>query len=73
MIEQIEISIPDEPYKCELPICDPPNAHKKAKAQRSLAYHHEEYAKEIERTNGRNQWIRQVRASVPQPAKKQAA
>jgi hypothetical protein len=74
MLQQIEISLPEEPYQQPLPLCNPVKwlAEKKAKAQRDLAYHHKEYARELERTQGRNEWIRQLRVSIPQPIKKAA-
>ena len=75
MIEQIEMSIPSELYQRDLPVCAPAEwlAGKKSDAQRDLAYHHAEYAKEVERTNSRNLWVQQLQASVPQPVKKLAA
>jgi hypothetical protein len=39
-------------------------AIKIAKAERDLAYHTEENAKEIERTEARNTWLRQLRESL---------
>lgn len=38
-----------------------------AKLNNDIAYHKEELAKEIERTEGRNKWIADLRASVPPP------
>lgn len=75
MLQQIDISIPDKPYERELPITDPAAwlAHKKSEAQRNLAYHRQEHAKELDRTAGRNRWIQQLRGSIPQPNRKAAA
>lgn len=35
-----------------------------AKAQRDIDYHQTEHAKEVDRTNGRNRWVRQLRDSL---------
>lgn len=35
-------------------------------ALRSIAYHEKEQAKEVERAKGRTDWVRQLRASLPQ-------
>lgn len=71
MLDQIRISMDDRPYQRELPECDPTAwlAGKKQEAQRSLAYHTTAHAEEIERTNGRNLWVQQLRESVPQPGR----
>lgn len=36
----------------------------KAKARRDISYHTEEHQKEIDRTNGRNQWTKDLRESL---------
>lgn len=40
-----------------------------ADAQHSVDYHTAEQAKEVERTEGRNEWLRALRESVPPPQK----
>lgn len=42
--------------------------HRIQKAQDDIAYHAKSYAEEVERTNGRNKWVRDLNASIPMPA-----
>jgi hypothetical protein len=73
MIEQLSESIrfDCDPYQAELPPGDVSEwlARKKEEAQKSLSFYHEQYAEELKRVNDRNRWIRELRASVPQPRK----
>lgn len=37
--------------------------------EKSIAYHDEEHSKEVERTNGRNEWVRQLKNALDQQQK----
>lgn len=73
MFEQITESIK---FDCNLSYYEAPKrlsasgwkAIKIAEAERNLAYHTAEHAKEVERTEARNQWLRQLRESLKQAA-----
>lgn len=69
MLEQIRISVDDEPYQRKLPPSDPAEwlDDKLADARRDLDYCRKQHAEELERTANRNRWIRRLRESVPQP------
>jgi len=69
MLEQIDICYPVFEYQRDMPQSNPDAwlAEKKQKAARDIEYHANELAKEIERTEGRNKWLTQLRQSVPQP------
>lgn len=70
MIEQITISDPGGPYVVEPPTHDIRlwRETKIAKLRQELEYYTEALAGEVERTNARNEWLRRLRQSVPQPA-----
>lgn len=70
MLDQIRISMNDTNYiKEQLNIANakaPVSYYADAvgNAERDILYHKEEHGKEIERTEGRNRWIRQLRESL---------
>lgn len=72
MLEQIEVSTRgDFLYQEEERRIVSPEEWRKAKlaeAQKNLARAKDEWNKEQERTNGRNQWLKQLRESIPQAA-----
>lgn len=69
MMEQIEISLPGELYQQPPPCSDPQEwlSAKLSKARNDLAYHREHHSKELARTKERNEWVKGLRQSVPQP------
>ncbi len=69
MLEQIDMCYPISKYQRTIPQSNPETwlEEKKQKANRDIEYHTTELAKEIERTNSRNEWLKQLRQSVPQP------
>ena len=73
MLDQLRQSIKQDcnAYVAELPSLDGTVwlGTEKRNVQVRLAYAHKNYAEELERTSKRNQWISQLRASVPQPGK----
>ena len=71
MLSQIDDSIKweSEPYQSNLPIQNPSvyRQNKRSSITDEIQYHEKEYREDLERTNSRNEWIRQLRNSVPQP------
>lgn len=75
MLEQIKVSSTgwgggDYYKEAEKRIVSPDEWRKEkiAEAMKGLARAKDEWNKEQERTNGRNQWLKQLRDSIPQPA-----
>ena len=73
MIEQLESSLPGDFYAEEIKKWKnlDPSAHAEAHLTRlreKIAYHHQEYAEEIERTEQRNRWLAQLRRSLKGPS-----
>lgn len=64
MLQQIEVSMND--YEPERSTKSPMEYYAEAltRAERDIHYHAEGYAKEIERTRERNEWIKALRASL---------
>lgn len=76
MAEQIQQSIDFDCRPSELP--EPQRGkvwleNKVASTRRSIEYHREENIKEIDRTDGRNEWVEALDKSVPRPTKLKAA
>lgn len=71
MLEQIDDSVRfGSPYQRE-PISTTPFAYRqdrKARLLDDIEYHREHYADDVRRARERSEWIRALRASVPQPA-----
>lgn len=68
MLGQLNLTIGRGPYQSEPPVrMTAEDWRRKAmeKASRDLAYHEVERAKEIERTEERNRWLADLRASLP--------
>ncbi len=70
MLDQLRESIRfdcDGVYQAELPPADGTEwlARNRERVACERAYHHKAYGEELERVNGRNEWVRKLRASVP--------
>lgn len=68
MVKQLEESIEFDARPWPPPVMESPSnwfTRKKVEAERDIAYHVAERKKEIERTEGRNQWVKQLRDSLP--------
>lgn len=69
MLQQLRESVRFDgvdPYQAPLPPADGATwrTDKLAKVAKDIAYHSEQHDKEVERTEGRNAWIAQLRASL---------
>lgn len=67
MIEQIERSIDFDCYDITLPkklSIEQWKNYKEGTLLRDIEYHSKAYAEEIERTNGRNKWLKELRKSL---------
>lgn len=74
MIDQLKQSIDwdcdDSYYQDNVPQLKTPAVWKKEQMgslQHDIEYHERQHKEEVERTEGRNEWIEQLRNSVPQP------
>jgi hypothetical protein len=74
MLDQIEISMPCDPcYQRELPIAEPAEwiGKRRTELLKNLIRSMEEWKKEVERTDSRNEWLQQLRQSIP-PVREQS-
>jgi hypothetical protein len=66
ILDSVRVDCNDAYYQTPTPVISPAEwlAEKKAHAQRDIEYHTKQQAEEVARTDGRNEWIKQLRESL---------